>query len=124
MSRRTWILICSCTAALAAPAAAADAPSRGTAPARTLDAVSIEGEVDVPRVLFISSRDHLRFHDDTGRSYRPGPLQVILAAALPTRLRFTAHEGPALSAAAAEANPPADDPRTGRTPAPAEESSR
>ena len=55
-------------------------------PARTLDTVAIEGEVEVPQVLFISSRDHLRFHDGTGDHYRPGALDVILAAILPTRL--------------------------------------
>ena len=62
---------------------------------RTLEAITIEGEVDVPQVLFITSRDHQRFRDDTGRDYRPDPLAVIRAATMPTRLRVVPAAAPA-----------------------------
>lgn len=37
--------------------------SRGDDSAMTLDDIMIEGEIDVPQVLFITSRDHLRRSD-------------------------------------------------------------
>lgn len=84
--------------------------------ARTLDAVAIEGEVDVPQVLFISSRDHLRFHDDTARRYRPGPLDVIRGATVPVRLRIVLTDLPIPPATTAGPGDP--------TPTPAEETTR
>jgi hypothetical protein len=60
---------------------AAAAPERGRPPdakpttrdARkdlgTLDEINIEGEVAVPRVLFITARDRERFHDPLHRLY-------------------------------------------------------
>ncbi|MBE0566096.1 MAG: hypothetical protein IH621_09075, partial [Krumholzibacteria bacterium] len=79
-------------------------------------AVAIEGEVDVPQVLFISSRDHLRFRDDTARRYRPGPLDVLRSAAVPARLRIvrTALPIPPVNTAGPE----------DQTPTPAEETTR
>ncbi len=71
--------------ALIAPIALAE--DKPETAARTLDTVAIEGEIDVPQVLFISSRDHLRFHDDLADGYRPDPLTVIRGAVLPLRLR-------------------------------------
>lgn len=88
---------------LAAAAVAADEPA--SAP-RTLDTVAIEGEIDVPQVLFISSRDHLRFRDDTGAGYRPDALAVIRGAILPVRLAPA--ELPAAPAITDSENDPAD----------------
>jgi hypothetical protein len=88
---------------IAAAAVAADRP----APApRTLDTVAIEGEIDVPQVLFISSRDHLRFRDDTGARLRPDALAVIRGAILP--LRLAPAELPAAPAIPDSQNDPAD----------------
>ena len=57
---------------------------------RTLDAITIEGEIAVPQVLFITSRDYRRYRDGLGASLRPGSLDVARAVDLPVRLRFVA----------------------------------
>lgn len=72
-------------AAWAATAAAAE-PARTAEPVQTLDAITIEGDVAVPQVLFITSRDHPRHHEDLGLALRPGPLAVARGASAPTRL--------------------------------------
>lgn len=79
----------------AATVAAAPAPAAETTPKppRTLDAITIEGDIDAPQVQFITSRDRLRFADDAGRRYRPDALAVLAALKPPTRLRILAAPG-------------------------------
>jgi len=43
---------------------------------RTLEAIQIEGEIAIPQVLFITSRDHPRFRDGLREQYRRTALEV------------------------------------------------
>ncbi len=70
-------------------AAADDAGKR----ARTLEAITIEGDIEAPQVQFITSRDRLRFADDVGRRYRPRALEVLESLRAPERLRVVAPPG-------------------------------
>ena len=63
----------------------------GATPAvRTLDAITIEGEIAVPQVLFITSRDYPRYRDGLGLKFRMTTLDVARSVDLPTRLRIVA----------------------------------
>ncbi len=64
-------------------AALAEEPAR---PVQTLDSITIEGDVAVPQVLFITSRDHPRHREDLGRPLRPAALTVARGVAVPDRL--------------------------------------
>ena len=55
------------------------------APARTLDAVTIEGAVDVPQVLFITSRENVRFDDGLGWSFLKAATDSLAPPVLPVR---------------------------------------
>ena len=57
---------------------------------RTLDAITIEGQIDVPQVLFITARDFRRYRDGLGSKFRMNALEVARSADLPTRLRIVA----------------------------------
>jgi len=57
---------------------------------RTLDAIRIEGEIDVPQVLFITARDYRRFRDGLGTQYRSTSADVTKTIPLPSRLRMVA----------------------------------
>ena len=57
---------------------------------RTLDEINIEGEIAVPQVLFITSRDYPRYRDGLGRKYRKNSLAVARSMSPPTRLRIVA----------------------------------
>ena len=57
---------------------------------RTLDAIRIEGEIDVPQVLFITARDYRRFRDGLGARYQPTSADVAKSIPLPSRLRMVA----------------------------------
>ena len=57
---------------------------------RTLDAITIEGEIAVPQVLFITSRDYPRYRDGLGLKFRMTTLDVARSVDLPTRLRIVA----------------------------------
>jgi hypothetical protein len=57
-------------------------PSRGKA-VRTLDEITIEGEIAVPQVLFITARDRQRYQDLLHRRYRQSSLELGRAAAFP-----------------------------------------
>jgi hypothetical protein len=57
---------------------------------RTLEAITIEGEIAVPQVLFITSRDYPRFRDNLGLKFRISALDVARSVDLPTRLRIVA----------------------------------
>ncbi len=54
---------------------------------RTLDAITIEGAVDVPQVLFITSRENVRFDDGLGWSFLPAADELLATANLPTAIR-------------------------------------
>lgn len=69
-------------------AAAAAAPS--AAAVRTLDSIRIEGEIDVPQVLFITARDYRRFRDATPARYQTTSADIAKAVPLPSRVRVVA----------------------------------
>lgn len=52
-------------------------------PQRTLDEITIEGEVPLPQVLFISSRETPRYQDHLHRRFLPSSLQLALRTPLP-----------------------------------------
>ena len=69
-----------------------------TDPTRTLETITIEGAVDVPQVLFITSRDNARFDDGLGWTFLPAPEEFLTGTELPTRIRphfFTIDADPA-----------------------------
>jgi len=74
----------------------APAPKKKTvaakpAPAvRTLDAIRIEGEIDVPQVLFITARDYRRFRDGTPARYQTTSADIAKSVPLPNRVRVVA----------------------------------
>jgi len=73
----------------AASALGAD-PGPGTAAAaatRTLDAITIEGAVDVPQVLFITSRDNARFDDGLGWMFLRTADEILAGVTLPAVIR-------------------------------------
>jgi hypothetical protein len=75
-------------ALLAAPAVRAATPAEKPVKAgatRTLEAITIEGEVAVPQVLFITARDVRRFHDGLGATYQLKAIDVSRATLLPGR---------------------------------------
>jgi hypothetical protein len=72
------------------PAVRSKAPRKEAV--RTLDAIRIEGEIDVPQVLFITARDYRRFRDGVGSRYQVTAADVAKAMPSPTRLRFVAPE--------------------------------
>ena len=70
------------------------APPQGQTEAiRTLDAINIEGEIAVPQVLFITSRDYRRYRDGLGSNYRKTALEVARPGGLPVRVRVVATKG-------------------------------
>ena len=64
------------------PAYADDTPPA----TRTLDEITIEGAVDVPQVLFITSRDNVRFDDDMGWFYLPTAAEILASTILPVEV--------------------------------------
>lgn len=60
---------------------------------RTIDAINIEGEIAVPQVLFITSRDNRRYRDGMGKNFRMGTLDVARALATPNRLCVAGKSG-------------------------------
>jgi hypothetical protein len=65
------------------PAPPARARGKGI---RTLDEITIEGEVAVPQVLFITARDRPRYEDRLHRRYLWGSLELGRATVLPEHL--------------------------------------
>jgi hypothetical protein len=76
----------------AEPAAKAKPVTKAVkAPAtRTLDAIRIEGEIDVPQVLFITARDYRRFRDRTPAAYQTTSADVTKTIPHPNRVRMVA----------------------------------
>lgn len=60
---------------------------------RTLQDINIEGEIAVPQVLFITSRDNRRYRDGLGSTFRVSALDVARSIDRPTRLRLVARPG-------------------------------
>ena len=90
-------LACACVVVCAGTAIAGDRNTGKTKKVRTkadavrtLDAITIEGEIDVPQVLFITARDFRRYRDGLGTKFRMNALEVARSADLPTRLRIVA----------------------------------
>lgn len=54
---------------------------------RTLEAIQIEGEIAIPQVLFITSRDHPRFRDQLRERYHKSAVQIGQEASWPTVIR-------------------------------------
>lgn len=94
---KTRFLIISLLAAgvtAGASGGAGAAPPQGkTEVVRTLDAINIEGEIAVPQVLFITSRDYRRYRDGLGSNYRKTALEVARPGGLPVRVRVVATKG-------------------------------
>jgi poly(3-hydroxybutyrate) depolymerase len=63
---------------------------RAATAARTLDAIRIEGEIDVPQVLFITARDYRRFRDGTPAPYQTTSADIAKSIPLPKRVRVVA----------------------------------
>jgi len=59
---------------------------------RTLEDINIEGEIAVPQVLFITSRDYRRYRDGLGLTFRLKSIEVARSLDLPTRLRVVAKD--------------------------------
>jgi len=55
---------------------------------RTLDEITIEGEVAVPQVLFITARDRTRYEDRLYRRYLPGRLELAGRVPLSEQIRI------------------------------------
>ena len=93
-------LLCMCTSSLAVASTntkpvARKKPSAtktgAVAPvSRTLDAIRIEGEIDVPQVLFITARDYRRFRDRTPAAYQTTSADVTRTIPHPSRVRMVA----------------------------------
>jgi hypothetical protein len=102
MIHRLGIVAVLCIAGLAATAvaappkkpAAADstaaarpaAKPKKPAAVRTIDAITIEGEIAVPQVLFITSRDNRRYRDGLGKQFRMSTTDVARALTAPRSL--------------------------------------
>ena len=54
---------------------------------RTLEAIEIEGELAIPQVLFITSRDHPRHRDGLRERYRKSALEIGRETVFPSRFR-------------------------------------
>jgi hypothetical protein len=60
-------------------------PAKATAATRTLDAIRIEGEIDVPQVLFITARDYRRFREGAPSKYQITSADIAKSIPLPNR---------------------------------------
>ncbi|MCP4573438.1 MAG: hypothetical protein GY838_13865 [bacterium] len=71
---------------MSTPAVGGEEPRRESPAAnvRTLETITIEGAVDLPRVMFITSRDNVRYDDGLGWSYLPGVDEILADVEPPT----------------------------------------
>lgn len=67
----------------AAPAATRSREERDTRASRTLEEITIQGEIDVPQVLFITGRPRPFYDDRLHRLYRPTTRQLLEALTTP-----------------------------------------
>lgn len=61
-------------------------PSANAAQPRTLEEINIQGQVDMPEVLFISSRERIKTNEFHHRRYLKSAAQIAQVAAFPRRL--------------------------------------
>jgi hypothetical protein len=82
-----WLGIVAITLATLSLAAAAPTkpPAKSNHP-RTLEEISIEGQVDLPEVLFISSRERIKTNEFHHRRYLKSAAQIAEVAEFPRRL--------------------------------------
>ena len=83
------VIIAILGAGIFAPAQAADekaSPKKPAGAIRTIDAITIEGEIAVPQVLFITSRDNRRYRDGIGKLYRKNTSELARALNAPDRV--------------------------------------
>jgi len=83
------VIIAILGAGIFAPANAADekaSPKKPAGAMRTIDAITIEGEIAVPQVLFISSRDNRRYRDGIGKLYRKNTKELARSLKAPDRV--------------------------------------
>jgi len=80
--RATCVLTALCLTAPVVTQAGNDTVSR------TLREIHIEGEIAVPQVLFITSRDYPRYRDGLGLQFRLRAIDVARSVDLPKRLRI------------------------------------
>jgi hypothetical protein len=86
---RALIMVVAIAAVMPTSASAQTAGTKNNKQAkRTLEDIRIEGEIAVPQVLFITSRDYRRYRDNLGLTFRKNSLDVARSAYLPNRLRF------------------------------------
>ena len=58
----------------------------------TLEAINIEGNLDLPQMLFITSRDQYRYRDHLHREYQKNFVRIGREAKLPRRLMLSKEE--------------------------------
>jgi hypothetical protein len=101
---RARALLASAALVLAAPSTT---PAMATPSGKefTLEDITIEGNVVVPQVLFITARDQKRFLDDLHRRYLPSAATLGRSVELPVVVcvDMTPHESQGAEPAAAEA---------------------
>jgi len=73
-------------------AAATGSPTPAKDTVRTLEAITIEGEIDLPQVLFITARDQHRFRDGLHRRYLKSCATIGRETPLPTRAKPVSKE--------------------------------
>ena len=93
MTIRACILATLCVAGLGTAGVAAPPAATTKGGIRTIDAINIEGEIAVPQVLFITSRDTRRYRDGMGKNFRMGTLDVARSLATPNRLCVAGKSG-------------------------------
>jgi hypothetical protein len=89
--KKLLLLFCLCVASSGSAFAAnqgkdAKAKKNADGEARTLDAIQIEGEVDMPQVLFITAREHYRTMDHLHRNYVKNCSRIGRETQIPKRL--------------------------------------
>lgn len=84
--RRAMLVMTFMLTAAATWSAEPAAKKQAAEPVQTLDSITIEGDVAVPQVLFITSREHPRHREDLGRALRPDALTLARRVTGPTQL--------------------------------------
>ena len=83
---RTILILALVAGSATAVAAEPEKQDSPTGSVQTLDSITIEGDVAVPQVLFITSREHPRHHEDLGRVLRLDALTLARRVSGPDRL--------------------------------------
>lgn len=80
------LLCISILLALSSPALGQTESEKKKPAPRTLDEINIEGEVDMPQVLFITARERFRTDDKLHRRYLKSCAQIGREAEIPRRI--------------------------------------